>query len=216
MNTNRTIESLNSWMWYRFIKVVFASSIISALSLYNGLLISEHGLKTIDRNRTIIYCTHKIDKSFSPKDIGLYFSSDDLKGGFSYKDFFEGYHDYEIREILEKCYEKELSGLDIFAIQRTYEIKNKTGDIISEADNKFFKEEINKITTGYKTTEQKSKYLDYSIQLFDISPVFTYRDFVLYFVFGNVAILLIFEIVKRIFYYVVLGKFKPKKINNEQ
>ncbi|MCH7759309.1 hypothetical protein IID20_03050 [Patescibacteria group bacterium] len=38
-----------------------------------------------------------------------------------------------------------------------------------------------------------------------------FKQTILYFFIGNIVIILIFEIIKRAFYYVILGKIYPKK-----
>jgi len=49
----------------------------------------------------------------------------------------------------------------------------------------------------------------------DITKYFSYSlnkaDFIIFFLIGNLSILLLFEIIRRAFYYIVLGTIKPGK-----
>jgi hypothetical protein len=58
---------------------------------------------------------------------------------------------------------------------------------------------------------EKTKYLDFSAQLFDVTPHYTYLNFLKYFVAVNISITLTLEVLRRIFYYVVLGSLWPRK-----
>jgi hypothetical protein len=56
---------------------------------------------------------------------------------------------------------------------------------------------------------EKLQYLDFSFKMFDVTPAFSYSEFVEWLIFGNLALLLVFEAMRRIFYYVVLGSARP-------
>ena len=209
---NKTVSFLNSKVWYRFIKVIYVLLFIVILLGYNILTFSGSSFKNVDQDKTLIICNYKDEKVFYSKEKNIRLNNHDFKNEtFDYKDFFESYNEYKIKDILENCYDiKNSSNLDIFAIQRTYEI-TRTKDNKKDYDENYLKNEINKIITGYKTDLEKASYLDYSIELFTIDPVFTYYKFLMYFFVGNLSILLLFEIIRRLFYYVVLGTIKPEK-----
>lgn len=209
---NKTTSHLNSKAWYRFLKVIYILLFIIILLGYNLIMFSGTELKNLDQEKTLIICNYKDEKVFSPKEKNIYLSNYDFKNGiFDYKNFFEGYNEYKIKSILENCYDITITGnLDVFAIQRGYEITG-TKNNKKDYDKNYLKNEINKIMTGYKTDSEKTSYLNYSIKLFTIDPVFTYHKFLAYFFIGNLSILLFFEIIRRIFYYIVLGTIKPKK-----
>jgi len=68
---------------------------------------------------------------------------------------------------------------------------------------------------------KKAGYLDHEIaahlvkrfanvRLFDVTPAHTYKPFLKYFIIGNLIIFLSFEIMRRMFYYIVLGTLRPK------
>ena len=210
MMNKKTISYLNSKIWYRFLKVVFCFSILVSVLIFNGLVIMAVGIKKVDNDKTLIYCLYGDKKVFSPKQINITLSRYQLKDGFNYQNFFEGYNDDEIKAILQKCYNIDTRLMDIFAFQRIYEIKGNKEEL-SEVDKIYLKSEIKKIMEGFKTNKEKSRYLDYSVKLFDIKPVYSYTEFYKFFIIGNLIILLVFEVLRRVFYYIVLGTIRPSR-----
>jgi len=205
---DKNINYLNSKAWYRALKVFFIFVFIGVLLLAN-IIVFDEPVKSIDENKTLIFCNGGEKRVITAKDSKTYFSSNDFKEGFNYKKYFEGYNNYAIKQILTDCYD-EFPTDDIFVVQRVYEI---TG---FKDNRKTYKEDylnaqIKEISSGYKTDEQKAKYLDYSTHLFDIEPHFSYWKFIITFILTNIAILVVFEILKRSFYYIALGTLRPKK-----
>lgn len=206
-----SISYLNSKTWYRALKVfyifIFIISVVGA-----NIFAFEDGVKSINSNKTIIRCNGGEKKVFNAKDANITFDSSDFKNGFNYKNYFEGYNSYNIEKILQYCYDdfSKQSSQDIYIIQRVYEIvglKNNKKDY----DKEYLQKQVNEMSSGYKTDLQKSKYLDYSIHLFDIEPAFSYSEFIKNFLLSNLIIIILFEIFRRAFYYIVLGKIRPKK-----
>ena len=216
-NENKTLEFLNSKAWYRLLKVIFGLIILLCLIFFNALLING-GIKSLDNGKTSIFCTYGDRKILTPKQIGLEFYDYDFKDGFNYKDFFESYHDNDIKVIFKNCYKQANDDFDIFAAQKVYEVygddrlakKQDERPPLSEDEKKYLDETIPKIENSSLNFE-KAKYLNYSIKLFDIKPAYTYNQFIKYFVIGNLLILFFFEFLRRCFYYVILGTIKPKK-----
>ncbi len=209
----KTISALNTKMWYRFLKVIFLFVFIAVILIANGINISE-GIGRIDKDKTLIYCNGGDKRVLTAKQAGVYFSNYEFIKGFDYKKFYDGYYnEYTIKDILQACYDKVPeynNDEDIYLMQRVYEIQGFKANP-KKYDDDYLKEQFKIMTEGYKSKDQKISYLDYSIHLFDIKPVYTYKDFVLYFLIINFSILLIFEVLRRIFYYIVLGTIKPKK-----
>ena len=210
----KTISHLNDKAWYRLIKVVYILFFVISLVGLNLGNYFGNGIKKVDLEKTQIQCNFQDKKNFSPKSIYLNFSldvDDFINEKFDYEHFFRGYYnEYKIKDILKKCYTSDIDGLDVFVLQRHYEI---TG--VKEAKKEYTQEyldsEIKKIESGYKTNDDKIDLLDFSIKFFDIKPVFSYSYFITFFIIGNLSIILFFELIKRIFYYVVLGTIRPKK-----
>lgn len=214
-NEEKTISYLNSKAWYRLIKVIYILVFITALISFNLFLYSINGLKTVDQDKTQIQCNIGDRKTFTSKSINLNLDKSDFKNDkFDYEQFFRNYNDFEIKNILKECSPESaknlIDSLDVFRIQRIYEITGIKG-AEKEYDKDYLNSETQKITSGYKTSDEKANYLDFSVKFFDIKPVFTYNEFIKYFLIGNLIMLLIFEGIKRIFYYIVLGSIKPKQ-----
>lgn len=204
-----TYENLKSKWWYRLIKVVFLFVFVVVILIANGANIGE-GIGRINDNKTLIYCKGGDKRVLTAKQAGVYFGNYELIRGFNYKKFYEGYYnEYDIKNIFKACYDK-IPIDDIFAIQRVYEITGLK-DSPRQYDEKYLNQQIELITTGYKSDTQKASYLDYSINLFDIKPSYSYWEFIMYFFIINISILILFEIARRIFYYIILGTFKPYK-----
>jgi hypothetical protein len=216
-NEKKTLQYLNSKAWYRLLKVIFGLCVLLVLGIYNFIVIND-GVKNIDNDKTAISCTYGDKQTLTPKQIGIELSNYELRDGFNYKNFFEGYNDYAIKTIFKSCYTQSNDNVDIFAAQRVYEvvgndnllIKKEERPPLTDTQKKYLDETIPKIENSYINSD-KAKYLDYSIKLFDIKPSYTYNKFIKYFVIGNLLILLLFEVLRRAFYYIVLGSVKPKK-----
>lgn len=213
----KTINELNSKAWYRLLKIIFGLCILLVLIAFNWIIIID-GAKSVDNNKTTISCTYGDKKFLTPQQIGIELSNYQFRGGFNYKNFFEGYNDYAIKTIFKNCYQPTSDDIDVFAAQKVYEvwgndrlsIKKDDRPPLTEAEKKYLDETIPKIESSYINSD-KTKYLDYSVKLFEIQPIYTYGKFLKYFIFGNLLILFLFEILRRAFYYVVLGSIRPQK-----
>lgn len=62
--------------------------------------------------------------------------------------------------------------------------------------------------TNFYTSE---RYVTLPNDVFDIKPIYTYTEFTKHFIFYSILVLLFFEILKRTFYYIILGKINPNK-----
>jgi len=193
------------------------------LGVFNLLLFSGEDIKTVDQSKTIIQCNLGAKESFTAKSINLNLNNSDfIDGQFNYKSFFEGYNNYNIEKILNECYPKRRAMIgnnyDIYDDQKEAELIKKYGFLGYE--NSLTQEQKNTLDVDYNTYKQqtntvigndKAKFLDFSFNMFDIKPVFTYIKFLFYFFLGNFMILLVFEVLKRVFYYIILGTFRPHK-----
>lgn len=215
---NKTIKHLNTKAWYRLVKVIFILLFVIVLLIVNGIIFSENDFKQVVLGKTKITCTYGDKKTFTADEINLYSLSADefLNGNFDYKTYFEGYgNEYDIRDIVNKCHPQDNSNFDVFAFQKVIEAvgddvlkmekEERPPEFISDANM----EKIHKIEKAYGS--EKLKYLDYTVKFFDISPVFSYIPFIKIFLLANVIIFAVFEIIRRVFYYVTLGSFRPKK-----
>ena len=217
MENKKSISDLNNKAWYRLLKVFFGLCAVLVLGVFNFIIMSD-GIKSVDNDKTLVSCAYGDKEIFTPNQIGVELSNYQLKDGFDYKNFFEGYNDYVIKEIFKNCYKSTNDDIDIFAAQKVYEvwgndrlvIKKEERPPLTDNEIKYLDEIIPKIENAYINSD-KAKYLDYSIRLFDIKPVYSYNKFIKYFAVGNILILFFFEAIRRTFYYIVLGSVKPKK-----
>ncbi|MFA5188499.1 MAG: hypothetical protein WC460_04015 [Patescibacteria group bacterium] len=211
----KTISELNSKGWYRLIKVIFILVFIIVLIGYN-IFVFYNGVRHVDQKQTIIQCNLGAKTNFTAQSIGLDLSVDDFTNGqFDYEEFFKGYNSYKAEDIVSACYPKREA--NIYDSQKLGELLNKYGFIGNE--NSLSQEQKDILLPEYNEYKQqtskifgtdKAKYLDFSFKMFDIMPIFTFNYFLMYFFIGNVIITLIFEGLRRAFYYVVLGTIKPQ------
>lgn len=215
---NKTIKHLNTKTWYRLVKVIFILLFLAVIAIGNLFVFSNSDFKQVSLDKTKITCTYGDKKSFTADDVNLYsLSADEFPNGkFDYKTYFEGYgNEYDIRDIINECHPQDNSYIDIFAFQKVTEavgdevLKMKKEDRPIEFISDANMEKINKTEQAYGS--EKTKYLDYSVKIFDISPVFTFMPFIKTFLLTNIIILAVFEIIRRAFYYVTLGSLRPKK-----
>lgn len=216
MENKKTIEYLNGRVWYRLLKVVFLFFTMGGIVVFNGIIISD-GIKWLDNNKTLITCTYGEKETLTPKQIEIDLSDYDFDGEFNYKNFFEGSDENVIKAIFKNCYKQANDDIDIFTAQKVYEVygndrlmvKKDERPSLTETEKKYLDEIIPKIEAS--SVNDKVKYLDYSIKLFDIKPVYTYTESIKIFLAGNLIIVLVFEVLRRIFYYIVFGTVRPRK-----
>lgn len=215
----RTTSYLVSKAWYRLLKVVFLFTLLLSLVGWNIAISSDPGFTQVNRSKTLVNCTYGENKSLTLEQIDITLYPFDFRNGFNYKSFFEDRsNEYKIKQIFKSCYPQSKDDIDIFAAQKVYEVvgnerlkqKQDVRSPLTEKEKTYLDETIPKIEALYSGTE-KAKYLDYSVQLFTIKPVETHTEYFLYLFLGNLSILLVFELVRRIFYYIVLGKLRPEK-----
>lgn len=204
------LSYLNSRVWYRFIKVVYITFFSLSLIFIN-IVNFGNGFREIDLNKTIIACNYQDKKVFTPKNIDIGFSTYDFDNDkFDYEKFFRGYNEQKIFKILQNCYTPEIkNNTDVYLLQRHYEITGFKEDK-KIYDQIFLESEIQKISNETLTNYEKADLLDFSIKFFEVRPSFTHIKFIEYLLIGNFSIFIFFEILRHIFYYVVLGTFRPK------
>ncbi|OGG41925.1 hypothetical protein A2837_01825 [Candidatus Kaiserbacteria bacterium RIFCSPHIGHO2_01_FULL_46_22] len=204
----KTLDEMNERMWYRLVKVLFAISFILSFISYNTLLIADIGYKNLDKNHSTLTChlpignTEKMSLAEAGLDISKYYFEGAV---FSYQEFFEGYNDYKIRNILEVCTGKDTGSIDIVSLQKEFEVRQK----YTEMSNEELLSSMSEDETV--STYEPSEPPEWNYRMFDIQPEFSYSQFLLYFFAGNIVIVLFFEAMRRIFYYVVLGSILPRK-----
>jgi hypothetical protein len=214
--TYKTISDLNSRWWYRLLKVLYILSFVSLIAITNIFIYSfTSWIINIDDDKTLVRCEiTEPPEPFSISSIGVkidkgYF---DEKGSFDYRSYFTGYHEHEVKYILAACLDKEhrqdiLSG-DIYIFQKTIEILRSGKD---KAEQKRLLDSYERLIESASYNTEKEKHLDFSTKLFDIIPRYTYIVFLKYFVLANIAVIAVLECLRRIFYYIILGRLRPPK-----
>lgn len=217
----KSTRGLGQRWWYRFIKVLYVGFFALVLLGTNaGIYFGYGGFKTLDYDKTKVTCfttTTTPPEPFPLSDASsYYFSMSDFSGGtFNYKEFFEGYgNQYGISSVLEQCRrgypDKQISirSVDVYALQRATELNRS--NLSDEEKATRISDETKKIIAAYGISD-KVKYLDFSVKMFDITPAYNYTTTLLYMFGSTLSILLVFELIRRVFYYIVLGTFVPKK-----
>ena len=202
----KTISHLNSKVWYRLLKVIFVIIIILTVGAELKLLKLEWGVKKMDSSQTIVYCTQQDKKTgnynkatFRGYDSDWVVDSEQIKAiddSFNYEKYINSDDNVAVL-ILSYCYGFEsYNDAGITKIRTEYNSNNKVGSDI----DKYIK-----IAGGQ---------LNFKEKLFDIKPIYyIYYDYT-GLLFKTALILLtliLFEVVRRIFYYIVLGSIKPEK-----
>ena len=218
----KTIKSLNKKWYYRFVKVVYIIFFVFLLIIGNYIIFTEY-FPSLDLSKTQIICNLKNRKILNAQDINLsLYRSNFINHEFNYKNFYTSYNDYKINDILDACYNDTSFShpTDIYNSQKVVEIINKYG-LMDKPRTEWTQNENELVANDYSDFTQKTKniiidseknkYLDFSVQLFDINPVFSYTKFLLNILGFNTLIVILFEIIRRIFYYIVLGTIRPKK-----
>lgn len=213
---NKTISQLNERVWYRFIKVVYLFIFLATILITNGIIILDGKISRFDLNKSTIYC--KNGKSLSLNEGYPYFSNfsnRDFENGFNYQDFSTEYSTkYKFEEIAKKCgsltFEDKIQPVatteTIQPIKMTREeYKTKYGQY-PETQKLNIKDLP---VDSYRIVNPNE--IQFTPNLFDIKLVYTYTDFIKFFLIANLIILFIFELIRRVFYYIVLGSIKPKE-----
>lgn len=206
----KTITELNNKWWYRLIKVIYTVLFITIFIIYN-YIISINGIREIDTEKTVITCNQNNYKKMILEKIGIYLSPQELKN-YNYENFFKE-NNYKVQTIIGTCDKGEpytvegrtfiskgiVSADDVYRFQAM-------GDSKEKLDALPFSSWIEFNTTDWE------KYITYKTHLYEIEPSFSYSKFIYNFVLGNLIILISYILLQGIFYYVIIGNFKPRKI----
>lgn len=192
----KTISGLNSKGWYRLLKVFFVLSFLIVAVCYNFCM--YHFLVSIpqyDLNESKIVCKYGDKKIITFKMLGFMYDASPLNDPV----------------VLIHCYGDKLNN-------RWNIIDSTNSGSITEyiAQDKISGEKIYfvgklSIVDEALLDEFIAKNFTPKAILFDVAKVRTYMPYLKWLIFGNLAMLALFEIFRRVFYYVVLGTFKPSK-----
>lgn len=213
----KTLKYLNQKAWYRLLKVIYVLSFLIIFFIgVVGIYSINEGFKVIDENKTQIVCLLGNKKTYKLRDLNISFYVSDFKNNFEYKDYFkQTEYSYtkqaNIAEIMKACSTKEIEYTPdkIYTIQKITEINHMT-HLSDEEKLKLASDYYDKINNEVFDSE-KIKFLDFSQEIFRVETHFTYQPVSLYYLLFLLSFVVVFELIRRVFYYVVLGTFKPKR-----
>ena len=204
----KTLKELNEKAWYRFLKVIYILLLILVIAVTSFIILGDNnGFKTVDNEKTEIKCNVGNKKVFKASEHGIKFSNYHFdNGSIDYPRFLQ-YNNYIGIDILKAC------GSFIFIdnsliIQKSFEIYSDLSLSKKEADDKWNSAYNEMYNLG---DYDKVKLLNFNAQMFNVVPQFTYFYVIKLLGISILVILLIFEIIRRAFYYIVLGKVIPMK-----
>lgn len=219
----KTISHLNSKAWYRLLKVIYVLGLLVALAIFNIAAFSG-GVKQLDPNATMVQCNtqYYVDKvpqgykQFSFNELGFYLP---VSNGFNYKDFYSNpFNENEVKTILSKCSGvNNFNQIDLSFDQVLADIQKDNPSITTDSaavavyNNSIQNYENNDESVDDAVSNTLNNLETYDAHQFDVTPVFTYTPFLELFFIGNIVILLVFEVMRRAFYYIVLGSVRPEK-----
>jgi hypothetical protein len=138
----------------------------------------------------------------------------DFDGGhLNLKSFIGSYNDTDVRKIIAACSNSEKidDKFNAYVLQRMFEItasNRMASSTMALTDAQ--KEEINEIGNSEYQFINESK-LAYTPRAFDIELSYSYLPNAAYFLIALLSVLLFFETLRRIFYYIILGSLFPGK-----
>ncbi len=217
--TGLTLKDLQAKSWYRLLKVLFCLLfIVILIPTIIGIFYSA--LPTINNEQSRINCLLGNRKTFSASELDIHLSAKDFRkdGSFNYKEYFERYYStqYDIRKIFEACSLEQYvdyNDANIFLVQAATEV-NHDQSLTQEDQAAQLKNKIDAIKRDYGS--DASRFLNYDPQIFTIQPVYESREIVtiVYLLLATISISGLFELIRRIFYYIVLGEWNPNKSNH--
>ncbi len=200
------LSDLCSKAWYRLLKVLFVVFLLTFLTIYNLIIGSDSQFKDMDIKKSEIICHRGIHGYVDAQDTyhftnrkGMYFDEIGIKtsdiseylygSNFDYERYFREQNPSDILKVIEKCdqqtarYRTLTPSFDVKAL-RAHGYNND--EIIEHLITTFANERLFDVNIAHKLS---MKYL----------------------IIGNLIILAFFEVLRRIFYYVILGTFRPRK-----
>lgn len=217
----KTLAELQQKGWYRLIKVLFVLSLLLTYGVTVGAIVISAS-PTVDHQKTQIRCLLGNGKTFTADDLGLYLTTSDFTDSktFDYKRFFERYYstEYDVRDILEACSTQEypdFSNANIFKMQASVEVKYDDS-IPDTAKTEELTKRNQAIDRNYGS--DSVKFLSFEPQIFSIEPAYTDNTATAsgQVLIATVVIFGAFELIRRIFYYVLLGTWTPNKQEKNQ
>jgi len=186
----KSIKELNQKAWYRLLKVIYLSFFLGIFIFSNWANIGISSQK-VDQKDSIIDC-----KLNNKKILISNIENIEVKSYFYDSEYLS---DNDIEKILIYCY-----GIDYTGYINDKNIEGTEKDTLIDSSSNSRIDSLS-LRLAKKLTDFEKR------DSFTIEYAHSYNDLVIYFLVINLSIILLFEAIKRIFYYVVLGKIRPDK-----
>lgn len=189
MEDKKTIGYLNSKVWYRLVKVAFIGLILFAILFSVGIAFDENSPRQVMDYRIDCIGENTNRKSFfAEEDASIYIYP------YGTQTVYQALSDSAKKAIKERC------------------------DISIEEDAQHVEAVLAYIEEQEKAEAATSviqKYLDENMRSYTVTKAYTthgsYGEIVGYSLRLIIIILIVAEIMRRAFYYIVLGRLRPKK-----
>lgn len=179
----KTISHLNSKAWYRLIKVIYLAVILIALGISTTVIVEANSRRFDNKNS---YITCNDGRKFYLKDTSVH-----LSGGY-----VPSYYESDVRHLCLTNSELGDKAKNKYPAQYSDLTNEEIGRRLRD-NNALFIESVNVQTKNYNLT---SIYKERN-WLMTIGKA----------ILAGAIILLAFEIFRRIFYYIILGRIFPIK-----
>lgn len=186
----KTINELNSKWWYRLVKVVFIGFALLCMVVSVFIIQDDNRPRQVQDYKVDCIADYTNHKTFiAEKDAGIY--------------IFRYGTDTVYQSLSDDAKQKIRSNCDISEA----EAQNATDKAVAYIN------EQTKLGTDKETIQN---YLNDNLRAYLISETQvtkgSYLSIVAYSILSIILILVVAEIIRRIFYYIVLGSIKPKKM----
>jgi hypothetical protein len=222
-----TLTELNKKWWYRLIKVVYVLLFALVLCFSVAIVVGE-GPAITDPAETIVVCNPDQAPIFrdAPQNKltaerleilvpGRYVFEN---GALSLEKYFQSYRDGDIRRIFAACggaVNATNDTFDIYVQQRLVEMvaRNRQNEQASSSVIKLSDDDITELERIENSVDvyEKSKYVTFKPRPFDIIPGYDYYPLIKAVTLTILLVVLIFEALRRLFYYVVTGRLRPQR-----
>ena len=198
MNEQKSLAALKTKSWYRLLKVIYIILFgILSVAILMGICFGYQSKTLVDHERTMIVCNYGEKTTFSLKEAGIYLTKEDFDDWNKWSDNYRNL--IQIKAGYVSKY-------------RSDEIKEKR-EQVEQACN--FTEKQKQAMFAAAREELKNPDLPKSKYIYDLNPVYKtvggWPTIIGYWVLAILGLAIAFELPRRIFYYIILGEFVPKK-----
>lgn len=218
----KTIPELNSKWWYRLVKILYVFTFIIIVIFGTALFFTSSYENEVDYNKTAVVCSNGVSTPISQVSNVI----TQLGASFPVKATDVVFHNklpdnFELLALhfgaTEVSGEPDEFDVAFRALCSTQVVIMKDGTRKLVPYNKFSQLDLSNVSTvdGKPPLSFSSSIMwgNVSVKNYDISTVLKSHTLqkILYSIALLLCVLLVFEVIRRSFYYVVLGSLKPSK-----